>query len=180
MDDWLARTSEIVDKYQPELIWFDWWIEQPVFQPYLQKFAAFYYNRGAEWNKGGVAINYKNKSFPEKAAVLDIERGKLDKLAPVPLADRHLCRPEVVGLYRRRGFPFGRLADRRPDRHLQQERRPAAEHRASLRWDDSGRGAEDPARHGQVARRERRGRLWHPPLEGLRRRSDRGLGRRLH
>ena len=82
LKDWLARTTEIVDKYQPELIWFDWWIEQPVFQPYLQKFAAFYYNRGAEW-KRGVAINYKKKSFPDKAAVLDIERGQLDKLRPI-------------------------------------------------------------------------------------------------
>jgi alpha-L-fucosidase len=81
LDDWLARTCEIVDKYRPDLIWFDWWIEQPVFQPYLQKFAAFYYNRGAQW-KRGVAINYKNKSFPEKAAVWDIERGKLDILRP--------------------------------------------------------------------------------------------------
>ena len=77
LNDWLARTSEIVDKYKPELIWFDWWIEQPVFQPYLRKFAAFYYNRGAQWGAGAV-INYKNKSFPERAAVLDIERGKLD------------------------------------------------------------------------------------------------------
>jgi alpha-L-fucosidase len=48
----------------------------------LQKFAAFYYNRGAEW-KRGVAINYKHKSFPEKAAVLDIERGQLDKPRPI-------------------------------------------------------------------------------------------------
>ncbi len=83
LDNWLARTAEIVDKYRPELLWFDWWIEQPVFQPYLRKFAAFYYNRGAEWGRGGVAINYKNKSFPERAAVLDIERGKLDTLRPL-------------------------------------------------------------------------------------------------
>ncbi len=76
LDDWLARTSELVDKYQPQLVWFDWWIEQPVFQPYLQKFGAFYYNRDAQWKKR-VAINYKNKSWPEKAAVLDIERGQL-------------------------------------------------------------------------------------------------------
>jgi len=82
LNDWLARTAEIVDKYQPELLWFDWWIEQPVFQPYLQKFAAFYYNRGVQW-KRGVAINYKKKSFPEKAAVLDIERGQLDALRPL-------------------------------------------------------------------------------------------------
>ncbi len=82
LDDWLVRTSQIVDKYHPEVVWFDWWIEQPVFQPYLQKFAAYYYNRGAEW-KHGVAINYKNKSFPEHAAVLDIERGKLDTIRPL-------------------------------------------------------------------------------------------------
>jgi len=82
LDNWLARSSEIVDKYHPEIVWFDWWIEQPVFQPYLQKFAAFYYNRAAEW-KSTVAINYKNKAFPESAAVLDIERGQLDMLRPI-------------------------------------------------------------------------------------------------
>jgi len=82
LDNWLARTSEIVDKYHPEILWFDWWIEQPVFQPYLQKFGAFYYNRAAEW-KSTVAINYKNKAFPESAAVLDIERGQLDMLRPI-------------------------------------------------------------------------------------------------
>jgi alpha-L-fucosidase len=81
LKDWLARSCELVDKYQPEVVWFDWWIEQPVFAPYLQKFAAYYYNRGAEWKKD-VAINYKNKSFPEKAAVYDIERGKLDRMRP--------------------------------------------------------------------------------------------------
>lgn len=78
LDDWLARCQELVDNYQPQVFWFDWWIEQPVFEPYRQKFAAYYYNRGLEWNKG-VALNYKNKSFPDEAAVLDIERGKLDQ-----------------------------------------------------------------------------------------------------
>ena len=79
MRDWLARTTEIVDKYKPEVLWFDWWIEQPAMQPYLQKFAAFYYNRAREWKSPGVAINYKHTAFPEQTAVLDIERGKLDK-----------------------------------------------------------------------------------------------------
>ena len=32
LDDWLARTAELVDKYQPQLVWFDWWIAQPAFQ----------------------------------------------------------------------------------------------------------------------------------------------------
>jgi alpha-L-fucosidase len=79
LDDWLARTCELVDKYQPQLVWFDWWIEQTVFEPYLQQFAAFYYNRGEQW-RDGVAINYKNQAFAEGSAILDIERGKLDRI----------------------------------------------------------------------------------------------------
>lgn len=81
LDDWLARTCELVDKYQPQLVWFDWWIEQVVFEPYLQKFAAYYYNRGEEWRRG-VAINYKHHTFPEGTAVYDVERGQLKDLRP--------------------------------------------------------------------------------------------------
>ena len=81
LDDWLARTCELVDKYRPQLVWFDWWIEQIVFKPYLQKFAAYYYNRGAEWGKG-VAINYKKEAFPPEAAVYDVERGQLKGINP--------------------------------------------------------------------------------------------------
>lgn len=76
LDDWLSRTCELVDKYHPQIVYFDWWIEQPAFAPYLQRFAAYYYNRAAEWGKG-VAINYKYSAFAEGAAVLDLERGQL-------------------------------------------------------------------------------------------------------
>lgn len=82
LDDWLARCTELVDKYKPQLFWFDWWIEQPEFKPYLRKFAAYYYNRGARWRRG-VAINYKNAAFPPKAAVYDIERGRLAGIRPI-------------------------------------------------------------------------------------------------
>jgi len=76
LEDWLARCCEVVDKYQPQIVWFDWWIEQIVFEPYLQRFAAYYYNRGLEWGKE-VAINHKHNSYPEGVAVFDIERGQL-------------------------------------------------------------------------------------------------------
>jgi alpha-L-fucosidase len=82
LDDWLARTCEVVDRYQPQLVWFDWWIEQPAFRPYLQQFAAYYYNRGAQWQRG-VAINYKHQAFPERAAVFDVERGQLGGIRPL-------------------------------------------------------------------------------------------------
>jgi alpha-L-fucosidase len=81
LDDWMARTVELVEKYRPQLVWFDWWIEQPAFEPYLRRLAAFYYNRGAGRGEA-VAINYKNKAFPDGAAVLDIERGQLAAIRP--------------------------------------------------------------------------------------------------
>ena len=81
LEDWLARCCELVDKYHPQLFWFDWWIEQIVFQPYVQKFAEYYYNRGLEWQRG-VAINYKNNTFPKEAAVYDVERGQLNDVRP--------------------------------------------------------------------------------------------------
>jgi alpha-L-fucosidase len=85
LDDWLARCAELVDKYHPQLVWFDWWIAQPAVHANLQTFAAFFYNRGAQW-KEGVAINYKKhggESFPDTAGVLDIERGQLAGIRPL-------------------------------------------------------------------------------------------------
>jgi len=76
MNDWLLRCTELVENYQPQLFWFDWWIEQPAMDPYRKSFASYYYNKGLSWKKG-VVLNYKNVSFPDEAAVLDLERGKL-------------------------------------------------------------------------------------------------------
>ena len=78
MNDWLLRSTELVNKYKPQLFWFDWWIEQAALEPYRKSFTSYYYNKGLEWNKG-VVVNYKNKSFPDEAAVLDLERGKLSE-----------------------------------------------------------------------------------------------------
>src|SRR5579871_6534180 len=47
LDDWTHRLVELVERYQPQLVYFDWWIEQPAFAPYLPRFAAYYYNRSA-------------------------------------------------------------------------------------------------------------------------------------
>ena len=83
MDDWLARSTEIVDKYHPDFLYFDWWIGQPAFQPYLKRMAVYYYNEAAR-RKQGVVLTYKMNDFPENAAVLDVERGKLDAIRLLP------------------------------------------------------------------------------------------------
>ncbi len=87
-DDWLARTGELVDRYQPDLIWFDFGItasekvhySENHYSPYLQRFAAYYYNKRNEAGKDLGVINYKWQAFPEKAAVLDLERSKMDTI----------------------------------------------------------------------------------------------------
>jgi len=75
--DWLARSAEIVEKYHPDLIYFDWWIGQPSVRPDLVRFAAFYYNTSSK-NGGTIGvINYKDWAMQSQSAVLDIERGQL-------------------------------------------------------------------------------------------------------
>lgn len=81
LEDWLVRTCELVDKYQPKVIFFDWWIQNQSFRPYLKKFAAYYYNRSVEWGEQ-VAINYKYEAFAYSSAILDIERGQLSGIRP--------------------------------------------------------------------------------------------------
>lgn len=79
LEDWLLRACELVDRFHPEIVWFDWWIHNIGFKPYLRKFAAYYYNRAKQWGKE-VAINYKYHAFPPGCAVLDVERGQMNSI----------------------------------------------------------------------------------------------------
>ncbi|GAC1663422.1 MAG: alpha-L-fucosidase [Candidatus Acidiferrum sp.] len=80
-DDWLARDAEIVEKYHPDLMWFDWWIGEPDVRRHLARFAAYYYNESSKNGTIGV-INYKLSAMHPDSAVLDIERGQLTDIRP--------------------------------------------------------------------------------------------------
>jgi alpha-L-fucosidase len=83
-DDWLARSAEIVQKYHPEIMWFDWWIGQPSVREGLTRFAAFYYNASLKYGDHVGVINYKYFAMEEHSAVLDLERGQLADIRPLP------------------------------------------------------------------------------------------------
>ena len=83
LDDWLIRTCEIIDKYRIRQLYFDWWIEHTSAKPYLQKIAAYYYNRAEEWGEE-VMIAYKHDAFAFGTAVVDMERGKFAEIKPFP------------------------------------------------------------------------------------------------
>ena len=83
LDDWLVRTCEIVDKYQPSFLYFDWWIQHEAFKPYLRKLMAYYYNRGEEWGKP-VAVCYKHDALSFGTGIVEIERGAFADIKAFP------------------------------------------------------------------------------------------------
>jgi alpha-L-fucosidase len=82
-NDWLARAAELVDKYHPDIVYFDWWIGQAMIRPNLTRFAAFYYNNSLKYGDHVGVINYKDYAMQEHSAVLDVERGQLAELRPL-------------------------------------------------------------------------------------------------
>ncbi len=75
LEDWLCRTCEIIDRYRPAVLYFDWWIQHEAYKPYLRKIAAYYYNRGLE-EGFSAAICYKHDAMAFGSGIVDVERGK--------------------------------------------------------------------------------------------------------
>ncbi len=85
-DLWYKRAMEMVEKYQLDLMWFDFGFCTPDYEEYRLDFLANYYNMAEKWDKG-VVLNYKRIGYepiPDGVAVLDIERGKMDRVRPWP------------------------------------------------------------------------------------------------
>ncbi|MFI3289901.1 MAG: alpha-L-fucosidase [Rikenellaceae bacterium] len=81
-EKWLLHMYELIDLYQPELIWFDWTVGKYPFQPTFYKFMAYYYNNALDWGKE-VVVNTK-VGFGDNIQVFDIERGKSDRIRHYP------------------------------------------------------------------------------------------------
>ena len=83
LEDWLARTGELILNYQPKLLYFDWWIQHQAFKPYLKKLAAFYYNLGRIWGEE-VSVCYKHDAFMFGSGIVEMERGGFREPKPYP------------------------------------------------------------------------------------------------
>ncbi|WP_204123185.1 alpha-L-fucosidase [Lacticaseibacillus mingshuiensis] len=81
LDDWLMRVCELIDHYQPEMLYFDWWIQHEAFKPYLKEMTAYYYNRATEWGKN-VGICYKYDALAWDDGIPDVERGGFEQQKP--------------------------------------------------------------------------------------------------
>ncbi len=83
LNDWLARTAELILHYRPRLLYFDWWLQHKAFKPYLKKLAAFYYNCGRQWGED-VLICYKHDAMMFGTGIVEVERGAFAQVKPYP------------------------------------------------------------------------------------------------
>ena len=70
--DWLARCQELIDKYQPQILWFDNGVNSRNYDDVKLRCAAYYYNRAARWDKP-VTISTKGDAYLA-GSVLDFEK----------------------------------------------------------------------------------------------------------
>lgn len=76
---WKNKVNEVVDKYQPDLLWFDS-RTNTIEDRFRREMVAHYYNQAAQWGRD-VGITHKNKDLPVGVGILDIERGRMSDLS---------------------------------------------------------------------------------------------------
>jgi alpha-L-fucosidase len=70
---WLNQVNEVVDKYAPDMIWFDSWLDL-IPENYRQKMVAHHYNTAVARGQEPVVF-YKQEDLPDSVALTDIEQG---------------------------------------------------------------------------------------------------------
>ena len=167
LDDWLLRSCEIVDKYQPQVVYFDWWICQPVFQPYLQAVRRLLLQprrrvgqrRWRSTSRNGRAVVSRGH-WRVRHRTRPIGRHPPDFWQTCTSVSKNSWGYVANHEYKEADSIVDDLID-----IVQQERHAAAQHRPQAGRHDPGRGAEDAPRDRPVARRQRRSDLRHAAVE---------------
>lgn len=60
--NWFERNIELIDKYKPDMLWFDNGVDQRYLDPLKLRVATYYYNRAKQWGKE-VSISTKKAAF---------------------------------------------------------------------------------------------------------------------
>jgi alpha-L-fucosidase len=82
-DQWLAMVYEVLNKYQPDLIWFDFEFFEVIQPDYQQKLFAMTYDWAAENNRT-IGVCQKSRDIHKSTGILDFERGREDDIKPYP------------------------------------------------------------------------------------------------
>ncbi len=75
---WFGKLKEVIDKYQPDIIWFDSWLDQ-IPEEYRQKFCAYYLNEAEKLGKEVVIVR-KQDDLPLDCSIDDLEKSRKNEL----------------------------------------------------------------------------------------------------
>ncbi len=75
---WFGKLKEVIHKYQPDIIWFDSWLDQ-IPEDYRQKFCAYYLNEAQKWGKEVVIIR-KQDDLPLTCSIDDLEKSRMNRI----------------------------------------------------------------------------------------------------
>jgi len=86
---WYAISMEIINKYQPDMIYYDFDLQDDAFNRYKDAnrylMLQNYYDLAKTWDGcEGVVCNYKHSAFTQEMAVLDKERESLSGINAIP------------------------------------------------------------------------------------------------
>jgi alpha-L-fucosidase len=81
MHDWVAKRIETIEKYRPDMLWFDMNTDHS-WDPLKIRVAAYYFNRAKQWNKE-VGISAKQAAWVS-GQIMDYER---EGRSPMELTD---------------------------------------------------------------------------------------------
>ncbi len=78
LDRWLGKTKEVIDRYHPDLLWFDYgirWIQEH----YKREMLAYFYNQALKRDQD-VVVTYKWNHLVPGSGLVDLELGRFDNL----------------------------------------------------------------------------------------------------
>ncbi len=78
-EEWYGKLIEVVDKYDPDFVWFDFAMDMTIREDYVKNFVAYYYNKAID-RKKDVIISYKHHDLPPGVGLYDLELGQEPEL----------------------------------------------------------------------------------------------------
>ena len=75
------KAMEVVDKYNPQMIWLEGCMDKEIISDYMPKLMAHYFTKNAALGQG-VVVTHKNKELPLECSPLDFEGGGMKEPDP--------------------------------------------------------------------------------------------------
>jgi alpha-L-fucosidase len=79
---WLAKLKEVIDQYHPDIMWFDYVLDE-IPEPIRQEYCAYYLNEAAKQDKEVVIVR-KQDDLPLELSVDDLEKSRKNKIGAEP------------------------------------------------------------------------------------------------